>query len=134
MCSLTTASWLAQRYDEFAYNMKFWVDTVRHKPHNARYIFVDLGANRADSLETFLGHKDVKFAYDFPHPEWAMHDEAEIYLFEANPYFNTALVEAKERYDALSIKITIFPSTVVDVEDGTRTFYLDNVNTDNDFW
>lgn len=47
-----------------------------HKPHNARYIFVDLGANRADSLETFLGHKDVKFAYDFPHPEWAMHDEA----------------------------------------------------------
>ncbi|KXL49470.1 hypothetical protein M433DRAFT_8502 [Acidomyces richmondensis BFW] len=105
-----------------------------HKPHNARYIFVDLGANRADSLETFLGHKDVKFAYDFPHPEWAMHDEAEIYLFEANPYFNTALVEAKERYDALSIKITIFPSTVVDVEDGTRTFYLDNVNTDNDFW
>jgi FkbM family methyltransferase len=58
----------------------------------------------------------------------------EIYLFEANPYFNAALVEAKERYDALGIRVNIFPSTVVDVKDGTRTFYLDSVNTDNDFW
>lgn len=59
---------------------------------------------------------------------------SEIFLFEANPYFNTELVEAKERYDALGIKITIFLSTVVDIKDGTRTFYLDSVNTDNDFW
>lgn len=59
---------------------------------------------------------------------------AEIYLFEANPYFNTALVQAKEHYDALGIKVNIFPSTVVDVKDGTRTFFLDTVNTANDFW
>lgn len=132
-----------------------------HSPkfHKARYIFVDLGANRADSLEAFLKHKDAKFTYDFPRPDWATHNQAgeyldrtllrmrtelsprsdlnfftEIYLFEANPYFNTALVEAKERYDALRIKVNIFPSTVVDVKDGTRTFFLDSVNTDNDFW
>jgi len=58
----------------------------------------------------------------------------EIYLFEANPYFDTALVQAKEHYDALGIKVNIFPSTVVDVRDGTRTFFLDTVNTANDFW
>ncbi|KAL9102634.1 MAG: hypothetical protein Q9163_002249 [Psora crenata] len=104
------------------------------QPDRPRYIFVDLGANRADSLETFLGHQEAKFAYEFPRPDWATHDEAEIYLFEANPHFNAALVEVKERYHALGIKITIFPSTVVDVKDGTRTFYLDTVNVEHDFW
>ena len=58
----------------------------------------------------------------------------EIFLFEANPYFNTPLVQAKEHYDSLGIKVTIFPSTVVDVKDGTRTFFLDTVNNDHDFW
>ena len=58
----------------------------------------------------------------------------DIYLFEANPYFNTALAEAKECYDALGIKVNIFPSTVVDVRDGTRTFFLDTVNTAKEFW
>jgi FkbM family methyltransferase len=55
-------------------------------------------------------------------------------LFEANPRFNTPLVQAKEHYNSLGIKVNIFPSTVVDVRDGTRTFFLDTVNTANDFW
>ncbi|KAG0301570.1 hypothetical protein BGZ98_008217 [Dissophora globulifera] len=103
----------------------------RNKP---RFIFVDLGANRADSLEVFLQHENAKFKYDFPRPDWATYEQAEIYLFEANPVFNTALVQAKEHYDALGIKVNIFPSTVVDVRDGIRTFFLDTVNTANDFW
>lgn len=57
-----------------------------------------------------------------------------IYLFEANPRFNTALLQAKEHYDALGITVNIFPSTVVDTKDGTRTFFLDTVNTEHDFW
>jgi len=106
---------------------------IRGSPKR-RYIFLDLGANAADSLEVFLKHENAKFQYDFPRPDWATYDQAEIYLFEANPYFNTALVQAKERYDALGINVNIFPSTVVDVNDGTRTFFLDTVNTDNSFW
>lgn len=58
----------------------------------------------------------------------------EIYLFEANPHFNAALVKAKESYDALGIRVNIFPSTIVDVRDGSRTFFLDTVNNANDFW
>lgn len=58
----------------------------------------------------------------------------EIFLFEANPVFNGALVEAKEKYGPKGISVNIYPSTVVDVKDGTRIFYLDNVNTDHDFW
>lgn len=41
-----------------------------------RFIFVDLGANSADSLEVFLGHEGAKYSYDFPRPEWATHDQA----------------------------------------------------------
>lgn len=41
-----------------------------------RYIFVDLGANGADSLETFLQTPTAKFKYNFPTPPWATHDDA----------------------------------------------------------
>lgn len=45
-------------------------------PGKPRYIFVDLGANRADSLEAFLQHPGAKFEYDFPKPDWASHEDA----------------------------------------------------------
>ncbi|KAF9983140.1 hypothetical protein BGZ65_002127 [Modicella reniformis] len=99
-----------------------------------RYIFIDLGANRADSFEVFLKHPGAKFTYDFPRPEWATHEQAEVYLFEANPVFNSHLVQAREHYQELGMKINIFPSTVVDVKDGIRTFYLDTVNHVHDYW
>jgi hypothetical protein len=49
---------------------------LRNPGHKPRYIFVDLGANGADSLEVFLQHEKTKFKYDFPRPEWATHDQA----------------------------------------------------------
>ena len=58
----------------------------------------------------------------------------EIYLFEAHPYFNTAVVQVRGHYDTLGIMVNIFPYTVVDVRDGIRTLSLDTVNTANDFW
>ncbi|KAG0043823.1 hypothetical protein BGZ83_011000 [Gryganskiella cystojenkinii] len=103
-------------------------------PNAPRYIFVDLGANGADSLETFLQSFNAKFSYSFPKPSWANHEDAEIFLFEANPIFNTKLIQAKEKYTARGIKVNIFPSTVVDTEDGIRTFYLDTVNSEHDYW
>jgi len=55
-------------------------------------------------------------------------------LFEANPVFNTHLVEAKQTYEQKGVKVNIFPSTVVDVKDGIRTFFLDTVNGAHDYW
>ncbi|KAM0739662.1 hypothetical protein ACQRIT_004846 [Beauveria bassiana] len=104
------------------------------KESKPRYIFVDLGANGADSLETFLETPEAKFKYDFPAPQWATHDDAEIFLFEANPVFNDALVHARQKYAAVGKAITIYPSTVVDTTDGLRTFYLDEVNEDHNYW
>ncbi|XWW92858.1 hypothetical protein V2A60_000785 [Cordyceps javanica] len=104
------------------------------KNSRPRYVFVDLGANGADSLETFLQTSEAKFKYDFPAPPWSTHKEAEIFLFEANPVFNVALVNARQKYGAVGMAITIYPSTVVDTSDGMRTFYLDKVNTEMSYW
>lgn len=48
--------------------------------------------------------------------------------------FNGDLVRAKEKYAKLGIKVNIFPSTVVDVKDTIRTFFLDTVNDSHDYW
>lgn len=55
--------------------------TVTPSSDKPRYIFVDLGANRVDSLEAFLQHPDAKFKYDFPSPGWATHDDAGKYTW-----------------------------------------------------
>ncbi|GJJ73022.1 hypothetical protein EMPS_05380 [Entomortierella parvispora] len=117
----------------------FLLLTLRHSAMTRtepkpRFVFVDLGANRADSMEAFLKISNSKFQFDYPRPAWAKHEDAEIFLFEANPVFNTDLVKAKDKYTARGIKVNIFPSTVVDVQDGIRTFFLDTVNKDHDFW
>ncbi|KAM3539095.1 hypothetical protein ARSEF1564_007984 [Beauveria bassiana] len=82
----------------------------------------------------FLETPEAKFKYDFPAPQWATHDDAEIFLFEANLVFNDALVHARQKYAAVGTAITIYPSTVVDTTDGLRTFYLDEVTEDHNYW
>ncbi|KAF9090582.1 hypothetical protein BGX23_005915 [Mortierella sp. AD031] len=109
-------------------------NSVTNNLAKPRYIFIDLGANRSDSLEVFLQKPGAKYQYTYPKPDWATYEQAEIYLFEANPVFTPHLVEAKEKYLEVGININIFPSTVVDVRDGTRTFFLDTVNEQRDFW
>lgn len=53
--------------------------------YTGRYVFVDLGANRADTLKVFLGQPDAKFNYTFAAPpDGRLPWNAEIFLFEAN--------------------------------------------------
>ncbi|KJK75408.1 hypothetical protein H634G_09426 [Metarhizium anisopliae BRIP 53293] len=134
----------------------FIKNPFRRSSIRPRYIFVDLGANIGDSLDAFLRKEDAKFQYKFPRPDWARYEEAgkfasiaqvpkrmlahfpfceiDIYLFEGNPAFNPALVEAKQRHRSRGVNVNIFPSTVVDVRDGTRMFYLDTINDEHDYW
>ena len=53
---------------------------------NGRYIFLDLGANKADTLRVFLGYPDAKFNFTFATPpnDTRGPQDAEIFLFEAN--------------------------------------------------
>ena len=48
----------------------------RQQQPKPRFIFVDLGANRGDTLEVFLGEENAKFQYEFPRPDWATYDQA----------------------------------------------------------
>jgi len=106
----------------------------------SRYIFLDLGANRADTLKVFLQEPNTKFNYSYPLPDlWnAKREDAEIYLFEANPVFNVDLVKARQW--ALNERcppckaINIFPATVVWTQDGMTTFFIDVTTVTHDFW
>lgn len=58
---------------------------VANDSHTGRYIFIDLGANKADTLKVFLGYPDAKFNFDFvTPPDERSPRDAEIFLFEAN--------------------------------------------------
>ena len=67
---------LATFYNHKPFRDHFQDPKKGENPHKGRYVFVDLGANRADSLEVFLGHENSKFVFDFPRPDWATHEEA----------------------------------------------------------
>lgn len=58
----------------------FLLLTLRHSALSGspkpRFVFVDLGANRADSLEAFLKVPNSKFQYNYPRPSWARHQDA----------------------------------------------------------
>ncbi|TPX32851.1 hypothetical protein SmJEL517_g04108 [Synchytrium microbalum] len=100
-----------------------------------RCAFIDLGANRADTLKVWLKEENAKFQYDFPLPFWVkQHSDCEIYLFEANPLFTPELREAEKVYNDRGIKVKAFPETAVSAFDGQITLYLDEVNVDHDFW
>ncbi|TPX32751.1 hypothetical protein SmJEL517_g04251 [Synchytrium microbalum] len=99
-----------------------------------RCVFLDLGANRADTLKVFLKEPDAKFKYDFPVPFWATHETCEIYLFEANPLFTPALKNASVEYNAKGINVTVFPETAVAAVDGSITLHLDTTTVEHDFW
>jgi len=103
-----------------------------------RYVFIDLGANSADTLMVFLKETKTKFVYDYPKPPGHSYHDAEIFLFEANPVFTPTLIKAKEwalfeRVPPVK-NIEIFPNTAVWIADGTVTFYLDTVNPGVDYW
>ena len=124
-------------YDQTARNPE---SKAKLETCNSRFIFIDLGANRADSLRVFLKEPDTKFQFDFPKPPLpCAYSDAEIYLFEANPVFNVDLVRAKqefmiERNPPAAKKIDLFTSTIVWIEDTTMSFYLDEVTVEHDFW
>ena len=88
-----SALFLLATYYRFIITPK-WSDlgSAGRKP---RYIFVDLGANGADSLEVFLQHERTKFKYEFPRPEWANYDQAGRY--PCSPQIYIVLISYSEK-------------------------------------
>lgn len=58
----------------------------------------------------------------------------EVYAFEANPTFNSILIETKNEVVLNGHTVNLFNETAAWIYDGTIVFYLDTVNTDRNFW
>ena len=104
--------------------------TTRLYNYKPRYVFIDLGANKADSLRVFLKEPKTKYVYDYPKPDNMEYDDAEIFLFEANPLFNADLVKAKQEFikRPKPVKIEVFPSNIVWTENVQMKFFIDIKN------
>jgi len=99
-----------------------WKKTMRNSP---KCIFIDLGAANGNTFEEFLDNRygDIKnCAYGT--------GDYEAFLVEANPRFAKELkaIEKKNK------KVHAFASTAAYMCEATTSFFLDTVNTDNNYW
>jgi FkbM family methyltransferase len=107
--------------------------------YQVRNVFIDLGANKGDSVLNFLGLQDVaqggKLSKLFKKDSIASKDWI-IYAFEANPYFNDILnslsKEIEQKYPHVSFKL--YKETAAWTKNGFIDFYVDTVNNNTDFW
>ena len=101
-----------------------------------RNVFIDLGANKGDSIYNFVGlnsgaqggnFNNSLFPQSFRTAKWI------IYGFEANSLFDNQLIKMKQDVEKLNHKVHLFKSTAAWIYDGTIDFYLDT-NNKVDFW
>jgi hypothetical protein len=106
-------------------------------PDEPVHVFIDLGANKGDSIYNFVGMNkraqggninSETFPQSFKSAKWI------IYGFEANKVFDSRLLKMKEEVEKLNHTVHLYKSTAAWIYDGTIDFYLDTVNDKNDFY
>lgn len=110
---------------------------ILEKNATNNYVFIDLGANKGDSIYSFFGVETKEFnPYKFPElidrklvnqVSWT------VLAFEANPVFDQDLTYVKDRLDQRH-RVQLYNSTAAWTYDGKIDFYLDLVNSDKNFW
>ena len=103
-------------------------------------IFIDLGANKGDSVLNFIGmnlnaqggnlNANGLFSKKLKNSNWI------IYAFEANPYFDEQLLNMKKLVTNSKYNHTVYlySQTAAWIYDGKIDFFLDTVNPQMDFW
>ena len=102
-----------------------------------RNVFIDLGANKGDSIYNFVGLNSGAQGGDLNNPVFPQSYKTAkwiIYGFEANSFFDDQLVKMKQDVENMGHSIHLFKSTAAWIYDGTIDFYLDTVNKKKDFW
>jgi len=107
----------------------------KYEPKN---VFLDLGANKGDSVVNFLGITKTAQGGKMSNlidlnlvknKSWI------IYAVEANPHFNKALSDLKKQLERdETIKMHLYNETAAWTSDGFVEFFVDTVNSGNDFW
>jgi FkbM family methyltransferase len=101
-------------------------------------VFIDLGANKGDSIVNFLGITEnaqggkMSNLIDLSlvkNKDWI------IYAVEANPHFNKVLNDLKKQLERdHRVKMHLYNETAAWTKDGFIEFFVDTVNSGNDFW
>jgi FkbM family methyltransferase len=101
---------------------------------NRRYVFIDLGANKGDSVSAFLGidNTGIKFPMlldqkQIDRVKW------DIFIFEANPVFDQTLIHLKKQIESRH-NVYLYNSTASWIYDGFIEFYLDTVNKKDNYY
>ena len=118
-------------------NLKSFSVLSRQDSSEPLHVFIDLGANKGDSIYNFVGLNNEAQGGNFNYSMFpSSYKTAKwiIYGFEANSFFDKQLVQMKQDVENLGHSIHLFKSTAAWIYDGTIDFYLDTVNARNDFW
>lgn len=104
-----------------------------------KYVFIDLGANNGDSVLNFLDLNQraqggqIKSLIDI---NIIKNNSWDIYAFEGNTVFDKQLSAIKQDIELKykKYKIFLYNSTLAWTYNGKIDFYVDTVNTNNNFW
>jgi len=100
-----------------------------------KYVLIDLGANKGDSIYNFFGMKD-QMSNKLPElidPELVNQVSWTIFAFEANPVFDKDLYRMKQKLSKKH-KVNLYNSTAAWIYNGYINFYLDLVNKKDSYW
>jgi FkbM family methyltransferase len=112
------------------------IETFKLNKSNPRYIFIDLGANKGDSVYNFIGVDKRANGGDLYYKNTLnITDDIEwtIYAFEPNKFFNKQLDEMKKKSEDLGHSLFLFKETAASTFDGKCDFYIDTYHSNYDF-
>jgi len=118
-------------------NKQSLIETTTKEIYAPKNVFIDLGANKGDSVYNFFGLNAKALGGKLEtlvEKKLILNKKWIIYAFEANPVFDKNLTDMKSKMISLGHEIYLFNSTAAFTYDGTIDFYIDTVNSDKDFW
>ncbi len=123
----------------FKLGSSFDFDDWTHDSSNSLNVFIDLGANKGDSIYNFVGLNQRAQGGNFENERFITKKTSKkakwiIYAIEANPFFDSKLAEMKQKVEEMKHKVHLYNQTAAWIQDGTIDFYLDTVNPQGDFW
>jgi FkbM family methyltransferase len=123
----------------FCFTNESFKAVVGSENYTRRHAFFDLGTNNGDSVMYFFksGHKiaeqkdEGNMVRNYGSKDGRKWD---VYIVEANPFFNKSLEEVKQFCESQGHQVFLFTQTAAWIKNEKLTFYLDTVNPDKNYW
>jgi hypothetical protein len=111
------------------------IKIIKPEDRERKYVFIDLGANKGDSIYNFFGLSEKSHAGDklssLVSLNIVKNNKWDVYGFEGNPIFDEPLAAMKSDVEKRNknVNIHIYNRTIAWTYDGMIDFHLDIVNT-----